>query len=60
MASYIKAKQVEAVEEERDGIAGFRIIEKDSSHWQEASVFEAGHTLIVGEDNPIEDDKKKK
>jgi hypothetical protein len=53
---FIKAKQVEAVKEDKDGVAGYRTIEKDSSHWQEAEAFLSAHTQVGDDDVEIDDD----
>jgi hypothetical protein len=50
MALYIKAKKVEVIEEDRDGVAGFLISEDTGERWQDAESFLAGHVLYSDDD----------
>jgi hypothetical protein len=50
MAKFIKAKQVEAVEQKQGKVDGYMIKEVDSEHWMEKKAFLAGHTLIGKDD----------
>lgn len=50
MALYIKAKKVEVIEEDRDGVKGFLISEATGERWQDAESFLAGHVFYCDDD----------
>jgi hypothetical protein len=60
MARYIKASQVDAVEKERDGEAGYEVTDKTGTvRWMDKESFEDAYSLLEAPKAPVVEEKKK-